>query len=126
MGDTKLDFLIRDAARKRKHYVANRVAVLQQTRKWHLANQDRMRIARRKWQGLPEPTRPEPDVCEICGGYNLTDAVKFRCLGVDHDHKSGKFRGWLCDRCNRGIGFFRDDPSKLRRAADYLERAALA
>ena len=42
-------------------------------------------------------------------------------LAVDHDHKTGKIRALLCDCCNRGIGFFNDNPAQLRTAADYLE-----
>jgi hypothetical protein len=40
----------------------------------------------------------------------------------DHDHVSGEFRGWLCHDCNRGIGGFKDDISRLHRAVDYLTK----
>lgn len=52
--------------------------------------------------------------CEACGTSDN--------LCWDHDHASGKFRGTLCDACNKGIGFFRDNPEFLRAAALYLER----
>lgn len=41
---------------------------------------------------------------------------------VDHDHDAGGVRGLLCHHCNVGLGNFKDNPQKLRMAADYLER----
>lgn len=52
--------------------------------------------------------------CEICGA---TDNLR-----VDHDHVTMKIRGVLCHHCNVGLGYMRDDPGRLRDAAEYLER----
>jgi hypothetical protein len=41
---------------------------------------------------------------------------------LDHDHQIGVTRQLLCQRCNQGLGLFRDDPAALRAAADYVER----
>ena len=41
---------------------------------------------------------------------------------IDHNHITGRVRGILCNRCNVGIGFLKDDLSILRSAADYLEK----
>lgn len=50
--------------------------------------------------------------CAICG-------VKTK-LFVDHDHKSEKVRGLLCNHCNLGLGHFRDSPLLLEFARAYL------
>lgn len=41
-------------------------------------------------------------------------------LAVDHDHKTGKIRGLLCDPCNRGIGMLLDDPNIILNAYQYI------
>ncbi|MCI0564646.1 MAG: endonuclease VII domain-containing protein [Nitrososphaera sp.] len=38
---------------------------------------------------------------------------------IDHDHKTGAFRGLLCSLCNLAIGKLGDDPSRLATAAGY-------
>jgi Recombination endonuclease VII len=55
-------------------------------------------------------------VCPIC-----LLPPKVRRLDLDHDHRTGKVRGLLTHKCNRGLAYFADDPARLRRAADYLE-----
>jgi len=56
--------------------------------------------------------------CDICG---LPEKQE-RSLAVDHCHTTGKVRGLLCLWCNTAIGKLRDDPSLIRRAAEYVER----
>ena len=42
-------------------------------------------------------------------------------LCVDHCHSTGAVRGLLCNHCNNGIGFFRDNPTLLRSGARYIQ-----
>jgi hypothetical protein len=61
--------------------------------------------------------------CAICGIHPEDETYPYqRGLHIDHDHDSGKVRAALCHGCNRGLGEFADDPRRLRRAADYIER----
>jgi hypothetical protein len=81
-------------------------------------------------------TKPEKDqlielqgrLCPICEmelqeSYQATRGVSNRLNGVvDHCHKSGKVRGILCNQCNRGLGFLKDNVDALKRAIKYLEK----
>lgn len=42
-------------------------------------------------------------------------------VAVDHSHKTGKFRGLLCNACNKGLGFFKDSSELLDKASAYLK-----
>lgn len=55
--------------------------------------------------------------CAICRGQESES----RPLSVDHDHDTGKVRGLLCQKCNRGLGLFGDNVSNLASAFLYLE-----
>lgn len=57
---------------------------------------------------------PKPDACQLCGDTE-------RELVLDHCHHTETFRGWICARCNRGIGSFADDVSNLQQAILYLQ-----
>ena len=61
--------------------------------------------------------------CAICKiALNITDNEKMRSttLCVDHNHETGKFRGILCNNCNRGIGFLQDNEDILLSAYNYI------
>jgi hypothetical protein len=62
--------------------------------------------------------------CAICGNEETTkhNSGNIRALAVDHCHETGKIRGLLCNMCNLGIGKFKEDPTLLRAAADYIEK----
>jgi hypothetical protein len=103
----------------RERYVANSEEIIKKKLAWRNANIEKARAIERRSAGCPEPTRPRPRACECCGS---SPAEKSLC--VDHCHVSAAFRGWLCDKCNRGLGMLGDNIEGLMNAVRYLERAA--
>lgn len=68
---------------------------------------------RRQLQKAKLNAPPQPSACECC-------SKKVKLL-VDHDHNTGEFRGWICRRCNLGLGQFEDDPKQIQNALKYLQ-----
>lgn len=62
------------------------------------------------------PAQYYDGVCEIC------KERPGRILSRDHCHKTGRYRGSLCLRCNFGLGHFKDDIQWLQNAISYLQR----
>jgi hypothetical protein len=57
--------------------------------------------------------------CAICG---IPDAECYNGLHLDHNHRTGQIRGFLCLGCNHAIGKMGDNPTLLYKAAEYLEK----
>jgi hypothetical protein len=60
--------------------------------------------------------REPPALCELCGEFHGR-------IVFDHCHVSGRFRGWLCDRCNKVLGLVYDSAELLTKLAAYLEQS---
>jgi Recombination endonuclease VII len=108
-------------------------------KEWAKANPDRYRKTVYKWQHgnrevlnikrsirvskITAPTRPRPGFCEICGEAETNKHQRtgtLFLLALDHSHRTGKFRGWICFRCNTIAGKAKDDPEILEKIARYL------
>ena len=126
----------REYGRRRRATPEGREAVREASRRFYAAEgrADYSRVkARLNKYGLTEEAlavmlAAQGGRCAICG----TDEPGGRnsVWHVDHDHSCcpsartcGKcIRGLLCNRCNTGLGMFRDNAEALRAAADYLEK----
>jgi hypothetical protein len=60
--------------------------------------------------------------CPLCGlelksGSAVTDK---QTKVLDHCHNTGKIRGFMCKKCNWGLGLFNDNPELLEKAAQWI------
>lgn len=132
-------FRMKANARTDKWRELNRERYLEQSKARYQANADERRAKRkayyqkyyaekghlwleygRKKRGLPSADRPCPEdsLCEACGGPPNGQGK----LHLDHCHVSGKFRGWLCHKCNNGFGLLGDTLIEIERRIEYLRR----
>ncbi len=72
---------------------------------------------------LWEATKKPPDYslfeCPICKKVSIPGIKK---IVLEHNHKTGKVRGYVCESCNTGIGRFDDDIAMLKRAIKWLSQ----
>lgn len=98
----------------------------QATKEWHQKNlqtkrdrylQNTYGISENEYLGM---LLAQHNSCKICN-KEFSDTWGPDSPVVDHCHTHGHVRGILCNECNRGLGYFRDNPEALRKAAEYLE-----
>ena len=104
-------------AARAAHYLSNKERIVAARR----ARKPAALLIHRKYMNLPAPTREAPTHCELCGRLPIKGGRPV-ALCLDHDHDTGRFRGWLCDRCNRTLGLLGDTLAAARKAVAYLER----
>ncbi|NBR24629.1 MAG: hypothetical protein EBU08_12840 [Micrococcales bacterium] len=79
------------------------------------------RNALRKQYGMPNAGYACP-ICQRVENEIVGEGGNAGAWVLDHDHETGDFRGWLCHKCNRGLGAFEDQLPRLLRAIEYLTR----
>jgi hypothetical protein len=94
----------------RERYWRNREAKVEYARKYREKHKDRINKKNRELYPHAEGR------CAICPREGK--------LLWDHCHKSGRFRAWICHRCNTALGLLADDLKLLERMRQYLEEHA--
>lgn len=59
-------------------------------------------------------------VCPICKKASIPGVTAN--LVIDHDHKTGNAREWICDSCNTGLGRFKDNIELMQETIKYLKK----
>lgn len=120
-------------------------------RKWHHANKDKQNAASRRYHATHKEAQKE-SYRKRRAALSAADLEKERARGrrrrgvkdapgeqktgicpgcrtekklvLDHDHKTGKIRDWICSRCNTFLGMYetRKADGTLQWFADYLVR----
>lgn len=81
------------------------------------ANSHRKRLARYGLtaQEFEDLTRASNGLCDSCKTRVGTS--------IDHDHKTGKVRGFLCSQCNTALGLLGDNSDMIQRLLMYSQQA---
>jgi hypothetical protein len=130
-------------AYKRSMYQKHKVTQLEQQRKYRARNPEKWREYGKKWakdnkertHAMNRANQMKRDYGLSPEGYYLLFVYQLGSCAIcckevdflgqhthiDHDHKTGKVRGILCNLCNHLIGESLESPVILRRAIDYLE-----
>ena len=116
----------------KERYLEDPAKVLERNRRWEASDHARFMLAlsrgrseaRQKGHVACSASPQEIEdaftgQCELCG---KTEDELGKKLHMDHNHATGRFRGWLCPKCNTGIGYLMDDVVLLKSAIKYLER----
>ncbi len=112
-----------------KYARANPEKMRENVRLWHIANpgylkryylKARKKLLMKSYGLTPEQVeimdKTQKNKCGIC----KKEMGNGKSRHVDHNHKTNKVRGLLCNKCNLGLGFFQDNLHLLNRASDYL------
>lgn len=96
-------------------YQKNKKTQNEKSKLWVKNNRAKVNTYYRKFKygiGEEEQLRLLGGSCEICPK---------KATHIDHDHKTRKVRGGLCNNCNTGLGMFCDNPDLLIKAAEYVK-----
>lgn len=119
---------------RKRSYEANKQKNVAQSKKWALENPERhLEISKsgrlRRTYGLSliaynDMISNQNNSCAICNQLETAKDSrrgKIKDLAVDHNHKTGKVRGLLCQKHNQGLGLFDDSIELLENAIKYLK-----
>ncbi len=112
---------------RKMYYIKNKHKALAEAHKYKLLFPEKYALSIKKCKlkkyGLTIEThaellRAQQNVCAICflpepnTGWDLT---------IDHDHKTGRVRGLLCHKCNKGLGLLGDTLERIESAYNYFK-----
>lgn len=116
----------RPTGRKPGYQTRCKLCCAQDTKDWYIKNEHRKRdLYLKRTYGISEleyeaMLLSQNNSCKICN-KEFSTTWGADAPVVDHCHAAGHVRGILCNECNRGLGYFRDNPDALYRASVYIK-----
>lgn len=106
-------------ARRRERYQLRRETLLKAGKEWRRSNPEKILANNLRRYGVTisqfaAMRDAQNGACAICREAFV------RRPRIDHCHSTGENRALLCDRCNLGLGHFKDNPERLEAAAAYI------
>ena len=89
-------------------------------RKWLSQKKYRFGFTPSDFENLLGLQRGECAICKTPGACAIGKKGHKGGFHIDHDDVTRYIRGLLCDKCNRGLGYFRHSPTHLQAAIRYL------
>lgn len=134
--------------RNRKYREKNREKIRELARKWKTKNKEKILQYRKnrvfgkgkfsyalcnsrrraKEYGYQSCKATVKEIASVYTGkcHNLRCQISESQIGhklhLDHNHETGKFRGWLCPKCNLSLGYAQDSIQILQGLVSYLQK----
>lgn len=122
------------AAQRHRYYEEHKAEISAYKQRWAAARKEETSDRQRRWAyggKVNDMWAAQGGLCANPGCQTVL-AEDSRSPHVDHDHRHQPYcagakscgecvRGLLCASCNVALGQMRDDPTRIRGLADYLE-----
>lgn len=124
-----------DSGRKRGYQYRCKSCHNKYLQEWYIKNSDKQKLNAKSWK---EANRSRvlatkygvsvQEIEDLLAVTNKTCPICRRSMlkpHLDHDHRTGRLRAFICGQCNIMLGLASEDVETLHNAISYLEMHAL-
>lgn len=110
-----------------RYYKNNTESRLINVRAYAKKNQHKIRernikkIYGKEIQDIMDMMTLQKGCCAICNG-SLINPDSIKNYAIDHNHSTGKVRGFLCNNCNTSLGLMKENREAILEMVKYLDQ----